>query len=840
VNARMLSFAVRLAFRDLRGGLKGFRIFILCLALGVTAIAGVGSLSGAIYRGLTENGRAILGGDVALRLTHRPALSQELAWLEGRATVSGTVEMRTMARGGSGRVLVELKAVDGRYPLYGQFETAPPAPPSAALAFKDGRWGALVEATLLRRLNLKIGDPIAVGDTEYVIRATIAAEPDRVASGIVLGPRVMVAAESLAATGLVQVGSLVRYHYLLKLPAGESPDQFVADLNQALPDAGWRIRDRRNGAPSLRRFIERLDLFLTLVGLTALLVGGVGVANGVRNHLDGKIATIATLKCIGASGPLILAVYLAQVMIVAALAIVLGLIAGAVLPIGIVAAVGDLLPIPASPGLHGSAIALAALYGLLTTLTFALWPIGKAREVSPASLFRQAVAVTGGRPRIGIIMATAATVVALAALAIVTAENKGFAAWFVVGSAVCFLLLRLAAAGVTTLARRVRRPRSPALRLALVNLARPGAATTPVVLSLGIGLTLLVAIISIEGNMVRQISDRLPDEAPAFFFIDIQKHQLPAFLATSEAIAGVRDVRHVPSLRGRITKVAGVPVENLDPPSEVRWVVRGDRALTYAAEPPDHNTIVAGTWWPADYRGPPLVSMEAGAATALGLAVGDSISVNVLGRAFTARIENLRQVDWSTMAMNFVLIFDPSTLAPAPHTHLATAKASAEAEAELFDKVTAQFTNVTAVRMKEALAIVNDLLRKIGYAIRGSTVITLLAGVFVLAGAMATGQANRTHDSVILKVLGATRADIIKAYVAEYALLGILTAIIALIIGTITHWIVMTEVLNGEWLFMPAAGLITVAVAVTATVVLGLFGTWRALSEPAAPLLRVE
>ncbi len=409
-----------------------------------------------------------------------------------------------------------------------------------------------------------------------------------------------------------------------------------------------------------------------------------------------------------------------------------------------------------------------------------------------------------------------------------------------VGSAVSFLLLRLAGAGVTALAQRVKRPSSPALRLALVNLARPGSATTPVVVSLGIGLTLLVAIISIEGNLVRQINDRLPDEAPAFFFIDIQKDQLPAFLATSRAIAGVRDLRHVPSLRGRITKVAGVPVEKLDPPPEAHWVVHGDRALTYASEPPDHNDITAGNWWPADYRGPPLVSMEASAAAALGLEVGDTISVNVLGRAFTARIENLRQVNWATMAMNFVLIFDPATLAKAPHTYLATAKASAAAEAELFDKVTTQFTNITAIRMKEALAIVNDLLRKIGYAIRGSTVITLLAGIFVLAGAMATGQASRTYDSVVLKVLGATRADIIKAYVAEYALLGMLTAIIALINGTIAHWIVMTKVLDGEWLFMPAAGLITVVVAVLATVGLGLFGTWRALSEPAAPLLRVE
>ena len=565
---------------------------------------------------------------------------------------------------------------------------------AAAIARREGRWGAVVEPQLMRRLGLAVGDGIKIGELVYRIRAVLRQEPDRVAGGIAIGPRVLVALDSMAATGLVRLGSLIHYHYHVQLPPARSVAAWTAAVRDALPDAGWRIRSHANSAPGMRQFVQRLTIFLTLVGLSALLVGGVGVGNAVHSYLDGKTTTIATLKCLGAPGGLIFRIYLVQVLMLAAVGVVVGLVLGALLPLAAMALLAEVLPVPVAFGLYPAPLALAAIYGVLVALAFALWPLGRAREVAAAGLFRHIVAPARRWPRPSYVLATIAAVAALAAIAVLTTEERRFAIWFVFGAAGTFIVLRGAAAGVMALARRAGRPRSATLRLALANLHRPGAPTGSVVLSLGIGLTLLVAVTLIEGNMSRQITERLPDTAPAFYFVDIQKDQLAPFLATARSVPGVGQVDHVPMLRGRITAIDGVPSEQIVPPPEARWVLRGDRGLTYAALPPANSEIVAGTWWPADHRGPPLVSFEAHSATALGLEIGDTITVAVLGREITATIANLRRVDWTTLGINFVMVFDPVSLAAAPHSVLATAKADGAAEEALFDAITDRFANV--------------------------------------------------------------------------------------------------------------------------------------------------
>ena len=836
------ALALRFARRELRGGLKGFRVFLGCLTLGVAAIAGVGSLSTAILEGIRDNGRVILGGDVDLRLSHRPASGTERAWLDARATISEVLEMRSMARaaGAKQRALVELKAVDGRYPLYGRVVLDNGIDLAAAIGRQAGRWGAAVEPELLRRLGLRVGDGIKVGELVYQVRAVLRQEPDRAAGGIAFGPRVMVALDSMAETGLVRLGSLIHYHYHVQLAPQVTVAAWTGRLRSALPDAGWRIRSHTNSAPGLQQFVERLAIFLTLVGLSALLVGGVGVGNAVHSYLDSKTTTIATLKCLGAPGGLIFRVYLTQVLVLALGGIIAGLVIGAALPLAAMVLLAELLPVPVALGLYPEPLLLAALYGLLTALAFALWPLGRAREVAAAGLFRHIVAPARAWPRATYVVGTVAAVIALAAIAVLTTEERRFAVWFVFGAAGVFIILRAAAAILMALARRAGRPRVAMLRLALANLYRPGAPTGSVVLSLGLGLTLLVAVALIEANLSRQINERLPDQAPAFYFVDIQKDQLTPFLATARGVAGVGQIRHMPMLRGRITRLGDVPAEQIAAPPEARWVLRGDRGLTYAVELPANNEIVAGAWWPPDYRGPPLVSFEAASATALGVEIGDSVTVDVLGREITATVASLRRVDWTSLGINFVLIFDPQSLAAAPHAYLATAKADGAAEDALFDAVTERFANVTVVRMKEALQLVNGLLAKIGAAVRVTAAVTLLAGVLVLAGAMATGHRHRVYDAVMLKVLGARRRYVMGIYLVEYALLGLITAAIAALAGSAAAWFVLTEVMSSEWTFLPATVAATALLSVAVTVVLGLAGTWRALAQKAAPILRTE
>lgn len=850
-SATSLSLAARLARRELRGGIKGFRVFIACLALGVAAIAGVGSVSAALTRGLAEGGQDILGGDVRIRLIHREASAEERAYLGERAAVSASAEMRAMARNAApdaarGQTLVELKAADNTYPLYGSMELSPALPFDEAIAIRGGVPGLVVEPNLLSRLGVVIGDKVKIGDTDFELRATILQEPDRVSDGFALGPRAMISWEALASTGLVQPGSLIEYHYRIRLPdeARSSADisAWVADLAARFPDAGWRVTDRSDSAPGVRRFVERVALFLSLVGLTALVVGGVGVANAVKSYLDGKRATIAIFKCLGAPGALIFRLYLMQVMALAMVGVAIGLVIGGVAPFIVDWVAGDMIPIPAELGLYGGPLLLAAAYGVLTALAFAIWPLARAREVPATSLFRDLIAPMRRFPRPVYVAATAAALAVLAGLAIALAEERLFALWFVMGASGVFIVLWAAARGIMALAARAPRVRSPELRLALANIHRPGAPTPAVVLSLGLGLTLLVTVSLINGNLTGEISGDLPDRAPAFFFVDVQPDQIDGLESLVTARDDVTGFNRVPMLRGKIASVNGVPSEELTVAQEAQWALRGDRGITYSAALPEGSTLVRGSWWPEDYAGPPLVSFSEELARGFGVGVGDRIAINVLGREIEAEIANTREIEWTNLGINFVLVFSPGLLSSAPHTVLATVEMTGgpEAEEELERDVTSQFPNITSVRVREALDAVNALLENFAMAVRATGAVTLAAGVLVLAGAMAAGFHSRVRDAVVLKVLGASRARILGVYIREYAALGLATALVAGFAGTVAAFVVITMLMELPWRFLPGTVAFTILIATLVTVGLGLLGTWRALSVPSAPVLRVD
>lgn len=836
-----LRLALRLARRELRGGIRGFRILIACLALGVAAIATVQSVADGIVDSLRTDGRAILGGDAAVRVLYRTATPEQLAYLRQAGRVSTVAEMRAMAAvpDGDRSVLIELKAVDGAYPLYGALALEGGGDPGAAFAPRDGVPGAVAEAAAAQRLGIAVGDRLRIGGTEFELRGLIGVEPDRAGSGgFTLGPRVMIRLGDLAGTGLVQPGSLVEWNYRLALPPGTDAEAWREALAEAFPDAGWRVRDFTNAAPGLQRFVERLALFLTLVGLTSLLVGGVGVGNAVRAFLEGKAETIATLKCIGAPGPLVFATYLAQILALAGLGILIGLCVGALAPPLIASALSGLLPVTVRFGVYPSALLVAAGFGVLTALAFSLWPLGRAREVPATALFRGTVAPIRAYPRAAYLLATGASALALAGLAVATAEDRRFAAFFVLGAFATLLAFRAAASLVTLGAARIGRPRRPGLRLALANLHRPGNPTGSVVLSLGLGLTVLVAIMLIEGNFSRRVQDELPDSAPAFFFIDIQPGQYEAFRDAVAAVPGAGGLRSVPMLRGRIATVNGRAAEDALVDPDHAWVLRGDRGVTYAAEPPADARIVAGRWWPDGYRGAQLVSISTDVAGAFGIGPGDRIGVNILGRVVEAEVASVRDVDFTTLNINFTLIFSPGILEGAPQTFLATVQAPPAAEPAIQRAVAGGFPNVTVVRVRDALDTVNDMLGKIGMAVRLTAGVTLAAGTLVLAGAVAAGHRRRVYDAVVLKVLGATRADVARAYLLEYGLLGVVTAAIAAAAGTLAGWLFLTRVMEGDWVFLPLPVAATAGIGAAVTLLIGLAGTWRALGQRPAPLLR--
>lgn len=844
--SQTLKLAFRFSLREMRGGLSGFLIFLACIALGVAAIGGVNSVAQAITAGVADQGQTLLGGDLRFQLNQRDATPAESTFLDRLGTVSHSANMRSMARldDGSDQALVEAKAVDDAYPLYGALETAPQLGREDLFGEKSGVFGAAAPDLLFDRLNVEIGDRLKVGSATFELRARLVSEPDAVSDGFGFAPRLMVSMQGLAASGLIQPGSLVENAYKVRLPAGASEADLKAIQDRAasdFPEAGWSIRTRSNAAPALSSNIERFSQFLTLVGLTALVVGGVGVANAVRAYLDGKRGVIATFKSLGASGGFVFTVYLVQILMIAGLGIALGLILGAAMPFAASAALQSVIPVPAEGGFYPGALALAALFGLLVTLAFALLPLGRARDVPATALFREMGFEGRGFPRLPYLATAVGIALALAALAILFSGDRRIALIFVGATIFAFLVLRLVGALVQWVARKSPRVRSVALRLAIGNIHRPGALTPSVVLSLGLGLTLLVTLALIDGNLRQQISGSLPERAPNFFFVDIQNSEVDAFstLIGKEAPKGT--LVKVPMLRGRVMALNGVSVDKANVPSEGAWVLRGDRGLTYDAKQPANATLTEGIWWPENYSGEPLVSFSNDEGKALGLKLGDTVTVNVLGRNVTARIANFREVQWETMGINFVMVFSPNTFAGAPHGWLATLTekdATAAEDARLLNAVTRAFPAVTTVRVKDALDVVNRLVGQLGTAIRAAAGVAMIASVLVLAGALAAGNRARIHDAVVLKTLGATRRTLIAAFSLEYMLIGLATAVFALAAGGIAAWYIVARIMTLPSHFMPEVAVATLVFALVITVGIGLAGTWRVLGHKAAPVLR--
>lgn len=837
-----LPVAWRFALRELRGGLKGFRIFLACLAIGVAAIAAAGSTNQAVQRGLQSDARVLLGGDIEIERNYQPPTPEQLAVMERFGRVSETAELRTMARAGDDGTLVELKIIDDAYPLYGAVELAPAMPLPDALAQRDGTWGVAIDPALLARLDIAVGDTVRIGQAEVEVRATVTRQPDQAGGIINFGPTVMLAMPALGDTQLLQPGTLIEYETRV---ATDRVEALTQALNAEFPEAGWQMRGLDRAAPGFERFLGNITLFLTLVGLTALLVGGIGVANAVKAFLDGRVATIATLKCLGASHQRIFHIYLIQIALIAALGILLGVAVGGAVPFLAAGTLKGLLPVEAQAAIYPLPLALAALFGILTALVFALWPLSRTRAIQAATLFRSVVAVPGGRPFGRDLWVIGGLSVALAVLTVASAEDRMLAAWFVVGALASLALFRGAATAVKALAARQSGHQAsrgrPGLRLALANLHRPGAPTGSVVLSLGLGLTVLVAVAQIEGNLSRTINENLPDQAPTFFFIDIQPDQVEPFRETVAGVEGARIIQMADMIRGNIVRLDGEPVVIENIPPDVRWTVRGDRGLSSAAEPPENAVIAAGEWWPADYSGPPLMSVADNIAEGLGLAVGDTVTINILGREITGEIANLRDVDWGSLSMNFAFLLSPNALAGAPRTWIATVQAPGAAGDALEKQLVNRMSNVSALRVQEALEAVNEVIAAAGNAVRAVAGVTLLAGALVLAGAIAAGHRRRVYDSVVLKVLGATRRDVLRAFLVEYGILGAATGVIAVAVGSVVGWAVMTFVMREvTWTWLPWVAAGTVAACVAVTLAAGFAGTWRALSVKAAPLLRNE
>lgn len=841
--------AFTFALRELRGGIKGFYVFIACIALGVATISGVGALSNALTGGLDEQGQAILGGDLEFSLIHREAGNDELGYIQSLGEVSTVATTRAMARvpDTGDQTLVELKAVDDLYPLVGTLDLEEETRSLADLHTPNT---AFVERILLGRLGIEVGDTVNLGQSEVTIAGVIDMELDRLSSGANFGPRLMTSIDTLKATGLIQPGSLVTWRYRLLLP-GETSLQDIETLaeeaREAYPEAGWRIRNRGNASPQVREAVESSSQFLTLVGLTALIVGGVGVGNAVRSFIDLKRPVIATFKVLGATGNTVFTIYLIQIAALTGLGTIIGLSIGAlVLPIT-AWLIGDVVPLSYSFFSFSSALLSGLLFGFLTALVFALWPLSRAQDVPVSTLYRGAVDAVRGWPRKRFMAAIVVLLTLLIGLVVWFAAIKTVALYFIGAAVFSFAGLWVIARLIMFIAKRL--PRSPVLELryAISNIHRPGALTSSVILSLGLGVTLIVALTQIDRNLSYQLTSSLPESAPSFFFLDIQAREHPAFVELLNQEADNITLETAPMLRGYLSTLKGIPAADIEAPPEHRWVLRGDRGITHSETPPPGTQLVEGEWWAPDYDGPPLVSFEAEEGLGLGLKVGDTIAVNVLGRTIEATIANFKEGNWESLNINFLMVFSPNTFRGAPYTVLTTLTFDDEAEnidtiderdAALLRSISSDFPTVTALRIRDALNMINGFLEAVALAIRSASGVTLLASICVLAGALAAGHRQRIYDAVVLKTLGATRKRLLLSFFAEYAVLGLVTAGFGVLAGVLASYAIISGVTTVDFILFPLHAVVVAGIAIALTIILGIGGTWVVLRQKPASVLR--
>ncbi|MEM1276528.1 MAG: FtsX-like permease family protein [Pseudomonadota bacterium] len=833
---------LRIAIRDLRGGLAGFRVFLVCLILGVAGIAAVGSISQAISSGLAAEGREILGGDVSVSLTYRAATPEERAWFEAQGDLSEIADLRSMISRDdtpAERALSQVKGVDDLWPLFGAADTGGAAL-ADLLAERGGFYGLITEPVLADRLGLEPGDRVRLGTATFEYRGRLMSEPDAASQGFNLGPRTVVSLDGLRAAGLLETGTI--FDMLYRLRIGDAPlEALRADFQTRFPESGARWRDHRNAAPGIERLVDRLGAFLILVGLAALAIGGVGIGAAVRGYLNRKTKTIAALRTLGATGSMVFSIYLLQVAVISLIGIALGLALGA----GAVALAGpllaDQLPVPAVFGVYLQPLMIAAVFGAITAIVFTIWPLAWLRDVRPATLFREMTSTDALQPGRWMVAVLFGLLIFSTLVIIGLSEAPELAFWVLVALFAAFICLRSLGAVLAILARRWAHlgilRRRPGWRLALGAIGAPSGQTPGVVVALGLALGVIAAIGQIDANLQRLIRDQLPTGSPAFFFVDIQTNQLAGF---EEILAenGADRTDTASMLRGVITQLNGITAREAPIDPAAAWVLRGDRGVSYAAAKPPEAVLTEGEWWSEDYSGEPLVSFAEEEGRELGLSIGSTVTISILGRPITARVANFRKVEWRGMGINFLIILNPGALAGAPHTHIATVHTPPASEASIMREIGKTYPNITVIRVRDQVERVATALGDLGSATRWAALAVLITGLAVLIGAAAASADRQVHEAAILRTLGASRSRVLSSFALRALLLGSAAGLVALVWGSVTAWAVSTYVFDAEFELAPRAAIITVAAGALLNLLAATGFAAKALNQRPARVLR--
>lgn len=837
---------LRIALRELAGGVAGFWIYLACLALGAWAIASAGSITDALRAGLDRQSYALLGGDAAIQLSQREATLEQRAWLDERGTVSEAAQADVMARADDKVVQVDVRGIDTLFPLVGSFTFDRDIAVPVLLA-RDGQtpesqtWGIAASASLAEQMNVAVGDRFSLGSIPVELRAILLQEPDRIGEPGLFEPRVVIHVDAMREAGLMQPGALFRTAYRILLKP-EHRETFEADVTARWEEDGLRYRGPDDAIDGLANLIGMLNTFMTVVGISALIAGGVGVSQATSSFLETRLDSIAALKALGADGGTIRAAYGFQLAVLAGAGALAGIVLGAASPWIVNWIAGDAIPLPMVLGIYPLALLKAFVLTLLAAAMFATPPLGRARATPPAALFRRESGEHTQRTpwpeRIG----AGAAAALLVAIAMAGSNRPLVVLALLAGAGVAYVILIGAAMLVRRLALRASRNARGRWRLVLASLGGPGSLAPIVAPALGLGLGLLTLITVTQHNLLGQLQNTVPEEAPSVFFRNIPQSEAAAFdtLMREQGIDTNNPLtyRRAPVLIGRVTTIDGVKLDEDSVPPEQRWIIRTETPMTILPDQPPEAQLRSGQWWPADYAGPPLVSVEEGAASGLGLKVGSKVGLRIFVREIEAEVASIRKVDWSGFGANVGFILSPGAVGSFAPPHAAIAIIPPEKEDAVVAAVAARWPGILSFQVRRTLETAADLFGQVSIIITALAGVVLAAGVLVLFGAFAAAARRRRRESALLKVFGATRLAILSLYALEFALAAFLAVLLGCLGGIVSAHPIVILLFEADWRLDAAPVLGVAATTVLAAAAGGAVVGWSTLSHSPARVLR--
>jgi putative ABC transport system permease protein len=826
---------LRLAWRESRTARRRLLLYMSSISLGVAALVAIDSFASNTQRSVREQARSLLGGDVALTTRQqnypRPiilALDSLKREGVGLAQVSTFASMALVQRTGGTR-LAQIRAVTPGYPFYGEITTSPAGQWER---LQSGR-NALVDPTLLVALDARVGDTITLGFAKFVITGTLVNVPGDVAvAAAAMGPRVYIPEAYIKETGLLTFGSRVEHQTVVKLTPELPLQRFIYRMRPRLQQAGVRYRTPAQTESNLTESIDQLRDFLGVIGLVALLLGGIGVASGVNAFVMRKIDTVAILRCLGATSRQVLAIYLLQAAAMGLIGAAFGALLGVALQFGLPNVLTDFLPVDVTVTAEPTAVVMGLLVGLWVALAFALRPLIALRNVSPLQTLRResdADALRGARFDPIRVLVALGIALSIAGLGIARAEDPRQGLAFSAAIALAVAVLFGAATALSDLARRVVRPSWPfVLRQGVASLYRPGNQTRAVVLALGFGVFLMSTVYQVQQNLLRSVNVKLDASRANVVFFDVQEDQGSALDSLIRA-QGFTVVQRTPIVPMRIAAINGVARERIIADTvrgrqrRAGWAMRREYRSTFRDEVVASETVTGGRFHTggSPIASIPEVSVDKGVAEDLKLALGDTVTWDVQGVRVPTRVTSFREVNWTRFEPNFFVVFERRALRDAPKQYVLLADVpGATAVPRLQRDVVTNFPNVSSLDLTLIQQTVGRVLDKVTSAIRFMAGLSLALGIPVLFSAVSATRRERLREGVLLKVLGATRRQVGRIMLAEYLLLGALGSLVGIILSVGGAWGLMRFVFRQEFqpAVIPALGVAALMIVVSVSI----------------------